>query len=197
MLAVNKGETKDQVRAYITQHRLNFPHWMDADSAAERAFAVDAIPRTFLIDRQGRIVRRFSGRRDWAGRLERQLIRYLIDGGGDSTLVWSFRDACNDRHDTQLRFFEYSDPNDRKLGLSGQRPGGNQVYKLTGTTQTYRLGNCMPGAKVCYGARPYAPNSTRYWGVSLDGDESCQDCCYICPASGAQQIESTRSLSCS
>ena len=95
------------------------------------------------------------------------------------TLVWPFRDGCHDGYDIRLRFFDL----DNDLVW----PSSTHVYILRGTTQTYRL-NCTPRAKVCYGAEDRTTNPAGYWGVGIDNDEECEDCCYRCPISGVSQV---------
>ena len=95
-----------------------------------------------------------------------------------SVLVWPVSDGCEDGYSIQLRFF------DRMNDLVW--PGGNRVYLLEGSN-TYRL-SCRPGAKVCYGARPHNSFATNYWGVGIDGDKGCDDCCYTCPDGGTIEV---------
>ena len=38
---------------------------------------------------------------------------------------------------------------------------------------------CEVGALICYGAET-DPRTDIYWGVGLDGVESCADCCEPC-----------------
>lgn len=55
------------VAEFARARALPFEVALDADGAAARRFGgVNATPTTFLIDRRGRIVRRFLGEPDWA-----------------------------------------------------------------------------------------------------------------------------------
>ena len=84
VLAVNMGETAEQVRAYIDKHRLSFSHVMDPEARAEAAFGIQATPTNFLIDRRGHVVAGGMGYRDWAGPQARRLIERLLAAGTES-----------------------------------------------------------------------------------------------------------------
>jgi hypothetical protein len=57
-------------------------------------------------------------------------------------------------------------------------PSDNQMYVLnTRSPVPFRL-NCEAGERVCYrAAYKYGQN---YWGVGLEGDRGCQNCCLTC-----------------
>jgi hypothetical protein len=58
-------------------------------------------------------------------------------------------------------------------------PGGNRAYNLNrGDTQTYKLA-CQSGEKICYGGWVKGDART-YWGVGLNGKQSCDRCCVFC-----------------
>jgi peroxiredoxin len=55
------------VADFAQKRKLPFEVALDADGAAARSFGnVSATPTTFLIDRRGRIVKRYLGEPDWA-----------------------------------------------------------------------------------------------------------------------------------
>ena len=78
VLAVNMGETAEQVRAYIEKHGLSFPHVMDPEARAEQAFGIQATPTNYLIDRRGHVVAAGMGYRDWIGPQAHRLIQRLL-----------------------------------------------------------------------------------------------------------------------
>jgi len=52
-------------------------------------------------------------------------------------------------------------------------PYSDQVYTTTLSCQT--------GAKICYGGSFYTnTEQPEYWGVGIDNDESCPNCCFTC-----------------
>jgi hypothetical protein len=78
ILAVNMGETAAQVKDYVTQHGLSFPHMLDPDTQVASWFGVRGTPTNFLVDRSGNIVGGGSGYRDWAAPAAHQLIESLL-----------------------------------------------------------------------------------------------------------------------
>jgi thiol-disulfide isomerase/thioredoxin len=69
----------DWVFAYAVRTKLPFPIALDLQGMAERAFGgIKGTPTSYLVDRQGRIVRRFEGAPDFAelrGLIEKELAR--------------------------------------------------------------------------------------------------------------------------
>jgi len=101
------------------------------------------------------------------------------ESGGSSqsptTLSWVLNDNCNDGRGLAARFFESE--NGR---LTGQQwPGGNDAYvSNSGEAISVDLA-CDESVAVCLGAEPRGDGST-FWGLGVDGNESCQDCCAQC-----------------
>ncbi|GAB3286317.1 DUF7477 domain-containing protein [Parahaliea aestuarii] len=92
-------------------------------------------------------------------------------GGGDGTsaLTINITDACNDGRPLDYRFF------DKTNNLVW--PNSSQYYYTSGyySTDSHTL-SCRTGAQICYGAE----TDNWYWGVGLDGDRGCEDCCVTC-----------------
>lgn len=84
ILAVNLGETVEQVRAYVAKHGLSFPHVMDPEARAEAAFGIQATPTNFLIDRRGHVVAGGMGYLDWSRPQAHRLIERLLAAGVES-----------------------------------------------------------------------------------------------------------------
>ncbi len=81
MYAVNVGEDEDTIFGFTfsTGVELTFPILLDRDAHVIKAWPVVALPTSFVIDPQGRIVYRAVGGREWDDpRLLRQ-IRELMD----------------------------------------------------------------------------------------------------------------------
>ena len=80
VLAVNVGEDEDTVFAFsfATGVTLDFPILLDRDSAAIKAWPVRALPTSFILDREGRIVYRAVGGREWDDPRLLEKIRALI-----------------------------------------------------------------------------------------------------------------------
>jgi peroxiredoxin len=65
IVAVNLRESKEQVSAFMTQYKLNFPAVLDARGRTGARYNVRAIPTTYIISRQGIIVARLEGSINW------------------------------------------------------------------------------------------------------------------------------------
>lgn len=65
VLAVNVGETKEQVASFITRQQLTLTILVDAEGTVQQRYGVHQLPIVFLIDGQGKIIARHLGLRDW------------------------------------------------------------------------------------------------------------------------------------
>ena len=65
ILAVNAMESEKEVLAFMKDNGLSFPAALDADGKVGSAYGIQAIPTTFILDRDGKIVVRFVGSIDW------------------------------------------------------------------------------------------------------------------------------------
>ena len=95
-------------------------------------------------------------------------------------------DGCNDGYNIEYIYFGFrSSPPSGSADV--QWPAVGQVYVTNGlnnSSSSHRL-SCAGGIKsVCYGAQVRQNGSDTYWGIGIDGDQSCTGCCYSCPASG-------------
>ncbi len=66
VLAVNAGETQEQIAAFVLQQQLSLPVLLDTDNGLQQRYGVYQLPLAFLVDPQGRIVARHLGVRDWS-----------------------------------------------------------------------------------------------------------------------------------
>ena len=67
VVAVNLRENPEQVQAFMIDNALSFPAVLDIDGRVGSDYGVQAIPTSFIIDREGYIIARFVGRIDWGG----------------------------------------------------------------------------------------------------------------------------------
>jgi len=65
ILAVNCQENQEDVLAFMKNYGLTFPALLDEDGRVNGAYGIQAIPTTFLIDREGRIILRLVGSINW------------------------------------------------------------------------------------------------------------------------------------
>ena len=65
MLAVNVKEDKKVVQAFAKKNGYTFPILLDTDYKVGGEYRAQAIPLTFLIDKEGRVVGKICGAREW------------------------------------------------------------------------------------------------------------------------------------
>jgi peroxiredoxin len=65
LLAVNVGETSDQVFEFTGRYPVTFPLPLDLDGAVLRQYPVIGLPTTFVIDPRGLVTHRAIGGREW------------------------------------------------------------------------------------------------------------------------------------
>ncbi len=61
VVAVNVGQQKDAVSAFVRKTGINYPVMLDPESIAARNYEVFGLPRTFFLDRAGRIKYKILG----------------------------------------------------------------------------------------------------------------------------------------
>ncbi len=89
------------------------------------------------------------------------------------TMNFSITDGCNDGYFTRFKFYDV----DNDLVW----PNANTHYTTPGLgVRSTKPLACIPGAKICYGASLQADGGGTYWGIGLNGDRSCTNCCYTC-----------------
>ena len=92
-----------------------------------------------------------------------------------ATIVWTLTDACDDARGIQFRLFQ----EDGRVF-----PGASSVYE-TGVSGTATVAiRCTRNNIVCYGATqdpvPPPPSMPFSWGVGIDKEFPCADCCAKC-----------------
>jgi peroxiredoxin len=78
VLSIDLKETADQVKTFFQKHSLSFPALLDQDGSVFREYLVAGMPTTYLIGRDGTLLARGIGGRDWTRREAQQLIKELI-----------------------------------------------------------------------------------------------------------------------
>ena len=113
--------------------------------------------------------------------------RVMIDpvgGGGAPTVVLNIADGCNDGVSLRYRAFSATSPTARPDRVW---PSSSETYvaQVVEQAYTHRL-SCTPGRNICFGAE--GSDGQGRWGVGIDGDRSCNDCCVTCPQSGDRTL---------
>ncbi len=69
------------VREFQRAYGLTFEILQDRSRVIERIYQTTGVPETFVIDRDGRIVKKLIGAHDWASTINQDLIRRLLARG--------------------------------------------------------------------------------------------------------------------
>jgi peroxiredoxin len=80
-ISIDQGDPA-RVRAFAEELGITFDLLHDRSTAIQRTFQTTGVPESFLLDREGRIVRRIIGAHDWSSVLNRELIVRLLDQSG-------------------------------------------------------------------------------------------------------------------
>ena len=78
VIAVNIEESRSTVAAWAREKKITIPILLDADGEVTKQYGVIATPTAFLIDREGRVLGRVVGPRDWSSPAGRGLIVGLL-----------------------------------------------------------------------------------------------------------------------
>lgn len=65
ILAVNCQESRTDVSSFMESNNLSLPVVLDSDGKVSGAYGVQAIPSSFIINREGKIIIRLVGSIDW------------------------------------------------------------------------------------------------------------------------------------
>ena len=55
LVAINSGDTQEQVTAFVEEYDLTFPMWLDPTGLALDEFKNNALPSSYVIDRSGTV----------------------------------------------------------------------------------------------------------------------------------------------
>ena len=80
LLAVSVDQSADDVKAFRDRLGLTFPILLDPERRVAGAYQSYRYPESYLIDRDGRILSRYVGPRDWDTAAYQQRIRALVAG---------------------------------------------------------------------------------------------------------------------
>jgi peroxiredoxin len=72
LVAINSGDSLEQVQDFAEQYGLTFPVWVDPQSVAMRAFRASSLPTSYVIDRSGTV------RLAWTGAVSRTVLEKYV-----------------------------------------------------------------------------------------------------------------------
>ena len=65
ILAVSAGEDQETVKKFLEKNKYSFPIFTDNQNSVAGNYGTGSIPTTYIIDKEGFILARFVGGRDW------------------------------------------------------------------------------------------------------------------------------------
>ena len=77
MVAINSQETDALVKSFFEKNKLSFTALLDSSGEVGFGFGVNALPTTFVLDKQGRIIGSALGPRDWNSQASIDLFDHL------------------------------------------------------------------------------------------------------------------------
>ncbi|PIQ98032.1 MAG: thiol-disulfide oxidoreductase ResA [Nitrospinae bacterium CG11_big_fil_rev_8_21_14_0_20_56_8] len=79
VLAISIDKNHDEaIRDFVNQYNLSFPVLLDTEGQAERLYPSQTIPFTYVIGRDGRVVARVDGAKNWESAETFEAIEYLL-----------------------------------------------------------------------------------------------------------------------
>ena len=79
MVTINLQESASQVKAFFKELKLTFTALLDSDGEVGAHFMITAIPTTFILNREGIIIGKVMGPRDWDGNKAFALFEHLTN----------------------------------------------------------------------------------------------------------------------
>jgi len=79
MIAVNLQESPSKVIKFFKEYKLTFTALLDTTGDVGAGFGIRAIPTTLILDKNGRLIGKVFGPREWDGRDSFALFEYLTD----------------------------------------------------------------------------------------------------------------------
>jgi len=71
-------DKEEDLRKYRSEFNISSPLMIDEGAQVANAYGVSSHPETFLINREGKIVGRAFGGKDWTSRSMRNLVQDLL-----------------------------------------------------------------------------------------------------------------------
>jgi peroxiredoxin len=78
VISIDYKESAEQVKAFFQKHALTFPALLDQSGSVSRDYLLSGMPTTYLIGRDGMLLARGVGGRDWTRAEALALIKALV-----------------------------------------------------------------------------------------------------------------------
>jgi thiol-disulfide isomerase/thioredoxin len=79
MVAINLQESASRVKKFYKEHKLTFTTLLDITGDVGAGLGIRSIPTTFILDKNGRIIGKALGPREWEGKKSIALFEYLTE----------------------------------------------------------------------------------------------------------------------
>ena len=79
IIAVSLKESPTQVKAFFKKKRLSFTVLIDPKGDVGKKFGINSIPTTFILDKNGEVIGKAIGPRDWGSKRSHALFQHLIE----------------------------------------------------------------------------------------------------------------------
>jgi peroxiredoxin len=76
-VSLDKGDSS-KVQEFADKHKLSFPILLDTKGVAEKLYPSFSIPFTYVIDKQGRVVARVDGAKNWESSETFEAVEHLL-----------------------------------------------------------------------------------------------------------------------
>lgn len=86
VLAVAAGEKAEGVTAFVKENNITFSALLDTDQAVTEEYKVWALPTTYFINAEGKIIGKVNGSRDWNAKEATQYISSILQKASLSQL---------------------------------------------------------------------------------------------------------------
>ena len=86
VLAVAAGEKAEGVTAFVKEYHITFSTLLDTDQGVAEDYKVWALPTTYFINAEGKIIGRVNGSRDWSAKEATQYISSIVQKASLSQL---------------------------------------------------------------------------------------------------------------
>jgi peroxiredoxin len=80
MVGINLQESEATILKFFKEYKLTFTTLLDSTGDVGTAFRIRGIPTTFILDKNGRIIGKALGPREWVSKESIALFGYLTDG---------------------------------------------------------------------------------------------------------------------
>lgn len=86
MVAISMQESATQVSTFFKEYRLSFISLLDSDGDVSSRFGAFSVPTTYILGKDGGIIGRAVGAREWDSKEAIALFEHLIDKGMEPSL---------------------------------------------------------------------------------------------------------------